>query len=58
VGAEIFAVRHAYVSASIGWLHTTWHGVDYGAVVGNPSAPLRAKNLSADSFTLKLGIGI
>ena len=57
-GAEIFAIGRAYVSLSIGWLHTTWHGIDYAAVVENPSAHLRAKDLSADSFTFKLGIGI
>jgi hypothetical protein len=58
VGAEVFAIGRAYVSASIGWLHTTWHGVDYAAIVENPSSRLRAKNLTADSFTFKLGIGI
>jgi hypothetical protein len=57
-GAEIFAIGHAYVSLSIGWLHTTWQGIDYAAVVQNPSADLRLMNLSADSFTFKLGIGI
>jgi hypothetical protein len=58
VGAEVFMVGRAYVSASIGWLHTTWHGIDYGAFVQDPSAALRTKDLSFDSFTFKLGLGI
>ena len=45
VGAEVFTVGRAYVSASIGWLHTTWHGIDYGAFVQDPSAALRTKDL-------------
>jgi hypothetical protein len=57
-GAEVFVYKRAYVSASIGWLQTTWRGVDYAAVLANPSARLRAKDLSADSFTFKLGVGI
>ena len=57
-GAEFFASERAYVSASIGWLRTTWGGVDYPAMVRDPSAGVRYKDLSKDSFTFKLGLGI
>ena len=58
LGAEFFATKRAYVSASIGWLHTTWGGVDYPAALRDPSAGLRFKDLSNDSFTFKVGVGI
>jgi len=57
-GFEVFFVGHAYLSAAVGWLHTTWGGVDYAAALQDPAARLRPKNLEADSFTFKLGIGI
>jgi hypothetical protein len=57
-GAELFAGGRAYISASIGWLHTTWGGVDYPAMLLDPSAGVRYKDLSNDSFTFKLGLGI
>jgi hypothetical protein len=57
-GAELFTLGRAYFSASIGWLRTTWGGVDYAAMMRDPSGGLRLKNLSNDSFTLKVGVGI
>jgi hypothetical protein len=57
-GAELFTLGRAYFSASIGWLRTTWGGVDYAAMMRDPTGALRLKNFSNDSFTLKVGIGI
>jgi hypothetical protein len=57
-GAEMFLGGRAYLSIAIGWLHTTWRGVDYAALMQNPSAPLRSKDIDGDSFTFKIGLGI
>lgn len=57
-GAEIFLVGHVYVTVSVGWLRTTWGGIDYQAALQDPQARPRPKNLTDDSFTFKLGVGI
>ena len=58
VGADLFVIGRAYVSASMGWLRTTWGGVNYAATMQDPSGGIRFKDLTADSFTLKVGLGI
>jgi hypothetical protein len=58
VGAEVFAVGRVYVSGSLGWLRTTWHGVDYDGIMQNPDGGIRYKDLTGDSLTFKLGLGI
>lgn len=58
VGAEVFMVGRAYVSLSLGWLRSSFGGIDYNAAVANPDAQFQYKTLTSDSFTLKLGLGI
>ena len=58
VGAEFFTVGRMYISASVGWLRTTWHGVDYAGIIRNPEAGIQYKDLTTDGFTFKLGLGI
>ena len=57
-GIEVYAFRRAYVSAAIGWVRTTWQGVDYAAMVQNPTGGMRYRELTGDSVTFKLGLGI
>jgi len=57
-GLEVYVWKRAYLSAGVGWVRTTWHGVDYQAMLQNPTGGLRYKDLSGDSVTLKLGFGI
>jgi hypothetical protein len=57
-GAEIYTFGRAYVSASLGWVRTTWLGPDYPAMLRNPSAGMAIGYLTGDSMTFKLGLGI
>ena len=58
VGADVYVIGRAYLSASVGWLRTTWGGVDYAAMIQNPAGGIRWKDLTDNSFTFKLGLGI
>lgn len=57
IGADVFALGRGYVSVSLGWLRTTWGGLDYAAMIKDPLAGIQFKNLTDNSFTLKLGVG-
>jgi hypothetical protein len=57
-GAELYTFGRAYLSASIGWVRTTWVGPDYQAMMENPRGGLVTKALTGDSLTFKLGLGI
>jgi hypothetical protein len=58
VGIELYVVRRVYVSLAVGWAHPVYRGVDYSAIKANPSAEVTLKDVSADTFTFKLGFGI
>jgi hypothetical protein len=58
LGADLHAVGPLCLSASIGWMRTTWRGPDTVATAADPQAGLQLRDLTGDSFTLKLGIGI
>jgi hypothetical protein len=58
VGADLHAVGRLCLSASVGWMRTTWRGPDTAATAADPQAGLQLRDLTGDSFTLKLGIGI
>jgi len=58
VGAEFYTVKRLYLSAAVGWVRTTWHGLDVPAMQNDPAGGLRYKDLTGDSFTFKLGFGI
>ena len=58
VGADVFVLGRSQVSVALGWVHTTWGGVDYLGAMATPSIGVRFKDLTDDSFTLKLGIGL
>jgi hypothetical protein len=57
-GADVFVLGRSHVSLALGWVHTTWGGVDYLGAMATPSIGVRFKDLTDDSFTLKLGIGL
>ena len=52
-GIEVYTVGRAYVSASLGWVRTTWRSADY-----EMSSGLAFKDVTQDSLLLKLGLGI
>jgi hypothetical protein len=53
VGASVYVVGRSYLTLSLGWLRSTWGAADYQASTG-----LDLKNVTHDSFVLKLGLGI
>jgi hypothetical protein len=57
-GVEVYVWRRAYVSAALGWMRATWHGVDVSAMMANPQGGMAYKDLVGDTVTLKLGCGI
>jgi len=57
-GVEVYTVGRAYLSAAIGWMRTTWRGLDVAAMAAGASASAASKDLTHDSFTLKVGLGI
>jgi hypothetical protein len=57
-GIELYVFRRAYLSVAAGWMRSTWHGVDVGAMLADPNGGRVYKNLVGDSFTLKVGLGI
>ena len=57
-GIETYVVGRWYFSGAVGWVRTTWHGVDAPAMMQQPSAGVRWKDLTADSLTFKLGVGL
>lgn len=57
-GVEVYAWKRMYLSVAIGWVRTTWRGIDYNAFVANPTAGVTYRDLVGDSFTFKLGCGI
>ena len=57
-GVALYSVGRAYLSASIGWVRTTWHGIDYTAMSRDPLGGMKYKDLTGDSVTFKLGLGI
>jgi hypothetical protein len=57
-GVEVYVYKRAYLSAALGWMHTTWHGVDVPAMMANPAAGMAYTDLAGDTVTLKIGGGI
>jgi hypothetical protein len=57
-GIEFYTWKRMYVTAALGWIRTTWQGPDVAAMIANPSAGMISKDLTGDSLTFKLGLGI
>jgi hypothetical protein len=57
-GVDLYTFGRAYVTASLGWVRTTWGQADYEAMIANLDAGLKFKDVSHDSFLFKLGLGI
>src|SRR5215470_11123282 len=53
-GVEVYLHGRTYLSAAVGWMRSSWRGVDVNmSTAGN----LVYTDLVADSFTVKVGIG-
>lgn len=57
VGVHIYALGSLHLTASVGWVRTTWHAPDSAATIAAQSASLRFKDVTNDSLITKLGIG-
>jgi len=53
-GLELYTFGRAYLSMAIGWVHTTWHAVDFG----KSQTAMVFKDLEGDSISVKVGIGL
>jgi hypothetical protein len=57
-GVEVYAIGRAYVSASLGWIRTTWGSPDTAATIQSASTGLKLMDVTHDSFLLKVGLGV
>jgi hypothetical protein len=57
-GVEIYLVDRSYLSASIGWVHPVYRGVDLDFLTANPTRDPTTRDISTDTWTIKLGIGL
>ena len=57
-GAEFYLFNRFYLSAAIGWVHPLYHGVDLEFAMAHPTQDPMYQDISTDTFTLKVGIGL
>lgn len=57
-GIELYTVGRLYLSAAVGWAHPVYAAPDLTAMQQNPGGGIQLRQLPADTFTFKLGIGI
>jgi hypothetical protein len=55
-GASVYVLGRSHLALSLGWLRSTWGSADYRAALAG--AGLTLKDVTHDSFVLKLGLGI
>ena len=53
-GVEVYALGRSYVTASLGWIRTTWGSAD----LNDTSSGIQFRDVTHDSYLLKLGLGI
>ncbi len=57
-GVEVYILGRSYLSAAVGWMRASWHGLDVAEMMANPQGGMAYKDLKSDCFTFKVGIGI
>lgn len=57
-GIEVYLAGRFYLSAAIGYLHTSYSGVDLPYTKAHPTEEARRATLSGDTFTFKIGLGL
>jgi hypothetical protein len=58
IGCEFYTVGRLLVTAAIGWAHPVFSGIDAAYVRAHPMLEPQRKELSYDTFTFKIGIGL
>jgi hypothetical protein len=57
-GVELYLVDRLYMTLGIGWVHTTYHGVDLAYAKAHPEDDPHYQDFGSDSFTFKVGLGL
>ena len=57
-GAEFYLVSRFHVTASVGWAHPVFSGIDVDYVKAHPMLDPARKDFAADTFTFKIGLGL
>jgi hypothetical protein len=57
-GASFYVVSRFHLTASLGWAHPVFSGIDVDYVKAHPMLDPARKDFAADTFTFKLGLGL
>jgi hypothetical protein len=57
-GIEVYYLRRFFVTVAVGWVHPVYRGVDLAQVQAHPTAAPPGQDFAADTFTLKVGLGL
>jgi hypothetical protein len=57
-GIELYTIGRAYLSASLGWVRTTWGSADFNTPSSSAGLGFQFHDVTYDSYLLKLGLGI
>jgi hypothetical protein len=57
-GIDVYYARRFFISAALGWTHPVYGGIDAAALMAHPGSDPVRKTLSADSLTIKVGLGL
>jgi hypothetical protein len=57
-GIELYVFDRFYLSAAIGWARPTYRGIDLAATLKNPQAGPTYTDITNDTLTFKIGLGI
>lgn len=57
-GVELYLAGRFYLTASMGWAHPVFSGIDVASVRANPLLNPQRKDFAADTLTFKVGLGL
>jgi hypothetical protein len=57
-GVHVYYAGRFYITASIGWIHPNYNGIDVSALLANPKSIPPTKLFTSDAFTMKVGLGL
>jgi len=57
-GVELYLWRRFYLTASVGWAHPVFSGIDTAYVRANPGLAPQRKDFASDTVTFRVGVGL
>jgi len=57
-GASVYVFSRFHLTASLGWAHPVFSGIDVDYVKAHPMLDPARKSFAADTFTFKVGLGL